>query len=107
MVFYRMVQADRYDPGSVRPWESSDRLDHFLLNPNGWVSQEALSSHDLQGRVMRRSAVSENRKVVGIDVSKATLDCAAVPCNSALHVATDAAGIAQLITWLHELKPDL
>ena len=51
--------------------------------------------------------MTENRKVVGVDVSKATLDCAAVPRKSALQVANDAAGIAQLIRWLHELKPDL
>jgi transposase len=48
-----------------------------------------------------------NRKVVGIDVSKATLDCAAVPIKSSLRVANDDAGIAQLITWLREVQPDL
>jgi hypothetical protein len=41
--------------GFVRPWESLDRLDHFLLNPNGCLSQDALSSDDSQGRVMRSS----------------------------------------------------
>lgn len=48
-----------------------------------------------------------NRKVVGIDVSKATLDCAAMPMKSSLQVGNDEAGIAQLVTWLHEVKPDL
>lgn len=48
-----------------------------------------------------------NRKVVGIDVSKATLDCAAAPVKSSLQVSNDDVGIAQLITWLHEVKPDL
>ena len=48
-----------------------------------------------------------NRKVVGIDVSKATLDCAAVPGKRSLQVSNDDAGIAQLITWLGEVNPDL
>jgi transposase len=51
--------------------------------------------------------MTENRKVVGIDVSKATLDCATVPVKSSLQVSNDDPGIAQLITWLREVKPDL
>ncbi|MEA3158407.1 MAG: transposase [Betaproteobacteria bacterium] len=51
--------------------------------------------------------MSANRKVVGIDVSKATLDCAAVPIKASLQVANDDAGIGRLITWLREVKPDL
>lgn len=48
-----------------------------------------------------------NRKVVGIDVSKATLDCASVPVKCSLRVSSDAPGIAELITWLREVQPDL
>ena len=51
--------------------------------------------------------MTENRKVVGVDVSKATLDCGALPRRAPLQFANDATGIAQLITWLRELKPDL
>ena len=51
--------------------------------------------------------MTEQRKVVGIDVSKATLDCGAVPGKTHFQVANDAAGIAQLIELLHELKPEL
>jgi transposase len=51
--------------------------------------------------------MTENRKVVGIDVSKAKLDCAAVPVRSSLQVSNDDLGIAQLATWLGEAKPDL
>ena len=49
----------------------------------------------------------ENRKVVGIDVSKGSLDCAAVPSKLRLQSTNDEAGIAQLIAWLREVKPDL
>jgi transposase len=48
-----------------------------------------------------------DRKVVGIDVSKATLDCAAAPIKSVLQKGNNEAGIAELITWLHQVKPDL
>ena len=48
-----------------------------------------------------------DRKVVGIDVSKATLDCAAMPIRCSLRVSNDDAGVAQLIGWLHEVKPEL
>ena len=51
--------------------------------------------------------MTDNRKVVGIDVSKATLDCAAVPDKRSMRVSNDDSGIAQLITWLREMQPDL
>ena len=51
--------------------------------------------------------MSGDRKVVGIDVSKATLDCAAMPVRCSLRVSNDDAGVAQLMSWLHEVKPAL
>ena len=52
--------------------------------------------------------MTEQRKVVGIDVSKAMLDCSAVSDhNQSFQVANDAAGIEQLIKQLQDLKPDL
>ena len=51
--------------------------------------------------------MTEARRVVGIDVSKAMLDCAAVPNTASLQVRNDEAGVAQLIAWLGEVKPDL
>lgn len=48
-----------------------------------------------------------DRKVVGIDVSKATLDCAAVPVRSAVQFDNDEAGIAKLVAWAGEVKADL
>jgi transposase len=51
--------------------------------------------------------MTRDRKVVGIDVSKATLDCAAVPVKASMQFGNDEAGIAKLITWLREVKPDL
>jgi hypothetical protein len=53
------------------------------------------------------STMTADRKVVGIDVSKATLDCAAVPVKVAMQFDNDEAGIAKLITWLGEVRPDL
>jgi transposase len=48
------------------------------------------------------------RKVVGIDVSKAMLDCSVASSNSQFfQVGNDAAGIEQLIERLQALKPDL
>lgn len=51
--------------------------------------------------------MTDQHDVVGIDVSKTMLDCCAVPSKRHFQVANDAAGIAQLIEQLHELKPEL
>jgi transposase len=51
--------------------------------------------------------MSEAPKVVGIDVSKAALDCAALPSKAQFQVTNDIAGIAELVRRLTELKPDL
>ena len=48
-----------------------------------------------------------DRHVLGIDVSKATLDCAAAPQMSSRQVRNDEAGIEELLAWVGELKPDL
>jgi transposase len=61
----------------------------------------------LQGRGNEEFAMSEARKVVGIDVSKAALDCAALPSKAQFQVTNDIAGIAELVRRLTELKPDL
>jgi transposase len=52
-------------------------------------------------------AMTRDRKVVGIDVSKASLDCAAVPQGWSVQFGNDGAGSAQLIAWLREIEPDL
>jgi hypothetical protein len=41
--------------------------------------------------------MTQSRKVVGIDVSKANLDCAAVPGNVLFQVRNDEAGVQELI----------
>jgi transposase len=51
--------------------------------------------------------MTQSRKVLGIDISKATLDCWAVPMRSANQVANDEVGIAELIAWAHKFKPEL
>jgi len=52
--------------------------------------------------------MTEPRKVVGIDVSKAVLDCCVVSSPiQVLQVSNDAVGIEQLIQQFQELKPDL
>ena len=51
--------------------------------------------------------MTDIRQVVGIDVSKATLDCAVVPSKAALQLGNDEAGIAKLVAWVKELKADL
>lgn len=47
------------------------------------------------------------RKVLGIDVSKTTLDCSASSNAQFFQVGNDAAGVEQLIARCQELKPDL
>jgi transposase len=44
---------------------------------------------------------------VGIDVAKARLDVAIRPGGDGWHVANDAAGVATLVTRLHDLQPTL
>lgn len=51
--------------------------------------------------------MTDQRIVVGIDVSKAMLDCAVVPSRMHFQVTNDVDGIAQLVERLHELKPEL
>jgi transposase len=45
--------------------------------------------------------------VVGIDVAKAALDWAVRPSGEERHLANDAAGIADIVTWLTALRPQL
>ena len=51
--------------------------------------------------------MTETRRVVGIDVSKATLDCVAVPARSWKQFSNDELGINQLIAWAREIPADL
>lgn len=51
--------------------------------------------------------MTQDRKVVGIDVSKKALDCAAVPLKASMQFANEEAGIAKLLSWLREIEPDL
>ena len=53
------------------------------------------------------AAVAVAACVVGIDVSKATLDCYIDPLGRWVHVANDAAGVAKLIAELRTLKVQL
>jgi transposase len=48
-----------------------------------------------------------DRQVLGIDVSKATLDCATAPRKTSRQLRNDEAGIEELLAWVSELKPDL
>lgn len=43
--------------------------------------------------------------VVGIAVAKAALDVAVRPSGEARHLATDAAGIAEVVGWLQTVHP--
>ncbi len=51
--------------------------------------------------------MNSKRVVVGIDVSKAMLDCAVLPSKETFRHSNDDAGIAQLIERLRTLRPDL
>lgn len=47
------------------------------------------------------------KKVVGIDVSKLTLDCVALPGLRTRQVRNDATGIGELLAWLAQVGADL
>jgi transposase len=82
-------------------------LDRFLLKPERLL-EPGSSELELFARPGNEEvAMIGDRRVVGIDVSKATLDCAAVPVKSSLKASNDDLGIAQLVKWLEQAKPDL
>jgi transposase len=47
-----------------------------------------------------------SRVIIGVDVSKDSLDAHARPANRSKHVANDPAGIAELIAWIKPFAPD-
>jgi transposase len=51
--------------------------------------------------------MSETRCVVGIDVSKATLDCAAMPARAGLTISNQEAHFGELMQWLRQHDPAL
>lgn len=51
--------------------------------------------------------MSELPVVVGIDVAKARLDLAVRPSGEQRQVSNDASGIAEVVTYLHELAPQV
>ena len=51
--------------------------------------------------------MSEPRCVVGIDVSKATLDCAAMPARAGLTISSQEAHFGELMQWLRQHDPAL
>jgi transposase len=94
--------------GAARPWESLDRLDCFSSKPERLLEPRSFELELFARPGNEELAMTQDRQVVvGIDVSKTTLDCAAVPDKCALQFANDDSGIAQLVAWLHEVKPDL
>ena len=84
-----------------------DRLGQFLLNPNGCVSRPHVELESIARPGNEEFAMTQSRKVVGIDVSKAKLDCAAVPGNVRFQVRNDDAGVQELIGTLRESRADL
>src|SRR5687767_15698363 len=86
MVFDRMVQADRPCPGC---WKTVGEL--RSLGPLSSKPERLLEPRGFELELFARPGNEEfammgDRKVVGIDVSKATLDCAAVPIKSAVQL---------------------
>jgi transposase len=107
MVFYRLVQVDRPDPGSCETAGELRSLGPLSSKPERLREPRSFELESFARPGNEEFAMTGNRKVVGIDVSKATLDCAAVPVKASMQFGNDEAGIAQLITWLREVKPDL
>src|SRR3990172_10647486 len=102
MVFYRMVQADRLTPGCCKTVGELRSLGPLSSKPERLLEPRCFELELFARPGNEEFIMTGNRKVVGIDVSKATLDCAAVPVKSSLQVGNDDAGIAQLIPWLRE-----
>jgi transposase len=82
-------------------------LDHFSSKPERLREPTRVELEAFARPGNEERAMTATRKVVGIDVSKATLDCASVPAKAWLQMANDEGGIEELIVWLRELKPDL
>jgi transposase len=93
--------------GAVKPWESLDRLVRFSSKPERLREPTDVELESFARPGNEERAMTEARNVVGIDVSKATLDCAVVPSKEYFQVTNDAAGIAQLLERIAGLKPDL
>jgi len=51
--------------------------------------------------------MTQKLNVLGIDVSKAMLDCAVWPTKTSLQFANDEVGIAALVAWARQLQADL
>jgi transposase len=73
----------------------------FAFNPNGCLGLR--SPHFARKGIN----VSTEESFVGIDISKSALDVHVEPAGHCLHVAYDAAGIAQVYAQLKEVSPTL
>lgn len=107
MVFYRMVQVDRPSPGHADAAGELGSLGPLSSKPERLrePTQVELESFARPGN--EECAMTQSRKVLGVDVSKAKLDCCATPQRSAKQFANDSSGIAELTAWTQQLKPEL
>ena len=87
------------------PWESLGRHTRlFALSPNSCQDhRESVSSARLGVRAMSNSELV----VVGIDVSKATLDVFVLPSALTARFANEPAGLDALLLWLQPVAPFL
>jgi transposase len=93
--------------GTLMPWESLDRLDRFLLKPERLREPTQVELEVFARPGNEEYAMTQSRRVLGIDVSKGKLDCAVAPVRAERQAANDEAGIAELIVWATQLKPEL
>lgn len=107
MVFYRMVQVDRSSPRQVDAVGELRSLGPLSSKPERLREPTTVELALFARPGNEECAMRQSRKVLGIDVSKATLDCCATPGRSSKQFANDAAGIAELMAWAQELKPEL
>src|SRR5215210_6088624 len=107
MVFYRMVQVDRPNPRHAEAAGERGSLGPLFSKPERLREPTPVELESFARPGNEECAMTQCRKVLGIDVSKATLDSWAAPTRAMKQFPNDESGIAALIAWAHELKPEL
>jgi transposase len=106
--FQRRPGADRLRSGAYNAVLELDRAGSSAFNPNSRLNvSTAGDSSNPQGRAATMQRVSSSQSVVGIDVSKSSLDCFVDLLNKAFTVCNDEAGRIDLIAQLREMNVGL
>jgi transposase len=107
MMFSRMVQVDRHNPGSDKAVGELRSLGPLSSKPERLLEPTVVELALFARPGNEDLTMTQKLKVLGIDVAKATLDCAVCPKQLVRQFDNDDAGISKLMEWARELEPDL